>query len=163
MGVGANAWAAAWGCSRERARRQEGDACVRAERARAASSPRVFVPENKISVFCDRGVSHALPGALSPAAPPGESALAPRGAERCRTRGARFSSLPRCPGSRAGGVGSPPLAVRVVGSQRRLPAPLWWGLLGWARKGSPAQCLLIFPVLGRGPWAGDSERRFGAG
>lgn len=28
VGVGANAWAAAWGCSRERARWQEGIACV---------------------------------------------------------------------------------------------------------------------------------------
>lgn len=49
MGAGANAWAAAWGSSRERARWQEGVrvcVCVRS-RDRQRASPYVFALENK--------------------------------------------------------------------------------------------------------------------
>lgn len=95
VGVGANARAAVWGCSRECAHWQEGDACACAcaEQAQAASSPYVFVLENKISIFCDRGMNHALPGVHSLTASPGESALSPGGAEHHKSKGACFFSL----------------------------------------------------------------------
>lgn len=155
--------------------------CVCAEQAQAVSSPYVFVPENKISVFCHRGVNHALSGVHSLAASPGKSALSPGGAEHRKSRGDSFllSANSRCATL---GMGPGPSVWEALSS----PCVLWghregwkplvsvrvWELSGAAgvgiKGGSSAWWVLIFPVLERGLWAhwgaaGYGERQSGAG
>ena len=104
-------------------------ACVCAEQAQAASSPYVFVLENKISVFCNRGVNHALPSVRSLAASPGQvSPVSPGELSTTKAEGL-ISSLCKqslChlgSGIRAVSMGSPPLAACAVGSRGRLETP----------------------------------------
>lgn len=83
VGAGANAWAAAWGCSRERARWQEGTACVQNRHRQRA--PLMFF----VSLFCNQGMNHALPGAHSLLPPRASQPCLPWGSRAPQNRGGR--------------------------------------------------------------------------
>lgn len=126
MGAGANAWAAAWGSSRERARWQEGGACVCVCGAGTGSElPLMFLRWRiKISVFlwresCTLGCAftRCLAGRVSPVSP----------GEHCKSRGgggARCFSLQ---------TATVPPWERAAPEWEALPSPcvLWGDGDGW--------------------------------
>lgn len=149
MGAGANAWAAAWGCSRERARWQEGTACVQNRHRQRA--PLMFF----VSLFCNQGMNHALPGAHSLLPPRASQPCLPWGSRAPQNGGVAASGCERSlchlgSGSWAIRVGSGALAVCVAGSWGRLETPCERGLSGAAGVGSSAWWVLVFLAPGSG-------------
>lgn len=112
-----------------------------------------FVPEKKISVFCDGDVNHALPGVRSLAASPGRSALSPGGSRAPQNQGGLFLLSALGAGAGLAAWEALPSTMCVTGSQGRLETPHSWGLSGAAgggiKGGVPSRMRLVILVVGR--------------